>query len=1037
MTEKRDLQAYKSVVLENDFIRFSVLPEIGGRIFTAVDKSNGYDFFYRQNVIKPALIGMLGAWISGGVEWNIPHHHRATSFMPVDYTLEEAEDGSKTVWVGETELRHRMKWLVGMTLRPDRSYIEMTVKVFNRTPAAQSFLFWINPAVHANTNYQVLFPPSVEWAVQHAKPEFASWPIAKQVYGANDYTRGVDISWWRNHSSPVSFFAWDCREDFFGGYDHGRQAGVAQISNHYVSPGKKFFEWGTGPEGEMWTRILTDEDGPYLELMAGSYSDNQPDYSWVQPHEVKVFKHYWYPIRQLGGLANANTEAAVNLTISNQVARVAFNTTGSHHKALAALISGTQPLLQKTIDISPSTPFVTEVELPAVSKPESLRAMLRTSDGVELISYQPKTPKGTEMPKPVQRPIAPHDIKSVEELYLTGLRIEQLYSPSFEPEPYYLEALRRDAGDYRANTALGSYYCRQGRFEEAEPLLRKAADRATANYIRSRDTEASYYLGVALRALDRPVEARAAFYAAIWNVPWKAAGYCALAELACAATNFDESLELAEKSLEAGTLNTKALELKASLLRKLKQPRAAETVTARILELDPLNGRARYERVLLGVGGRKAAREFSDSLRGEVSSYLELATDYANAGLWPEAAAVLDTFLRESANPDRVNPLVHYYSAYYESRLGNKEDSDRHLLKAAEMPADFCFPFQYEAEKILRFAMKRNTRDARAPYYLGNLLFDTQPTNAIAAWQKAVEFDGKFAMAQRNLGLARAQTEKNVAEAIPLLEKAIELEPKNARFYYELDILHEAAGTPLDKRLAVLNKNPDIVARRDDSVTRRIQLLIAAGDTDTALEILQNRHFRNWEGSSGLHDVYVDACLRSGNKQLKADHAEGALRDFQAALDYPLNQEVGRARRGLRLATIYYHIGLAQLALGNAAEAEASLQKAAQAREGNASESAYYKALALQKTGKVEDATKLLTELSIRSLADLKGEQETVDYFAKFGERRAPRIRQAEAHYLAGLGLLGTGQKEQASEHFSEALALHPAHLGAICQTLQ
>jgi tetratricopeptide (TPR) repeat protein len=252
-----------------------------------------------------------------------------------------------------------------------------------------------------------------------------------------------------------------------------------------------------------------------------------------------------------------------------------------------------------------------------------------------------------------------------------------------------------------------------------------------------------------------------------------------------------------------------------------------------------------------------------------------------------------------------------------------------------------------------------------------------------------------------------------------------------------LDVLHEAGGTPLDKRLAVLNKNPEIVAMRDDAVTRRVELLVASGETEAALDILRNRHFRNWEGSSGLHDIYVDACLRSGNKQLRVEQAEGALRDFQAALEYPLNQEVGRSRRERRTATIYYHIGLAQLALGKVAEAEAALERTAQAREGGASEGVYYKGLALQKTGKVDEAINVFTDLLARSLSDLKNEQESVDYFAKFGEKRAPRIRKAEAHYLAALGLLGTGQKEKATEHFNEALALHPAHLGAICQTAE
>ena len=306
LTDQKTNQTYRALFLENQYIQISVLPELGGRIFSATDKANGYDFFYRQHVIKPALIGMLGAWISGGVEWNVPHHHRATSFSPVDYTTTTNADGSATIWVGEIELRHRMKWLVGMTLYPDRSYLELTCKMFNRTPFAHPMLFWINAAVHCGTNYQVIFPPGTEWAAQHSKPEFASWPIAHQTYGGTDYTRGVDISWWKNHPNPVSFFCWNEEDDWFGGYDHGKQAGVIEVADHHVAPGKKFFEWGNGPEGEAWSKILTDDDGPYLELMAGAWSDNQPDYSWIQPGETREWKHWWYPVRNLGGGEGGN-----------------------------------------------------------------------------------------------------------------------------------------------------------------------------------------------------------------------------------------------------------------------------------------------------------------------------------------------------------------------------------------------------------------------------------------------------------------------------------------------------------------------------------------------------------------------------------------------------------------------------------------------------------------------------------------------------------------------------------------------------------
>ena len=327
LTDVKSNVTYKALFLENQYVQICVLPELGGRIFSAVDKANGYDFFYRQHVIKPALIGMLGAWISGGVEWNVPHHHRATNFSPVDYTTTTNVDGSATIWVGEIELRSRMKWLVGMTLYPDRSCLELNCKMINRTPFAQPMLFWINAAVHANENYQVIFPPDVEWAAQHSKPEFASWPVARQNYGGTDYTRGVDISWWKNNPNPVSFFCFESGQDFFGGYDYGKEAGVLHIADRHVVPGKKFFEWGNGPEGEMWSKILTDDDGPYLELMAGAWSDNQPDYSWIQPGETREWQHWWYPVRNLGGVKAATRDAAVNLEVTNRVAKIAVNVT--------------------------------------------------------------------------------------------------------------------------------------------------------------------------------------------------------------------------------------------------------------------------------------------------------------------------------------------------------------------------------------------------------------------------------------------------------------------------------------------------------------------------------------------------------------------------------------------------------------------------------------------------------------------------------------------------------------------------------------
>ena len=198
LTSNKVDQEYNAVYLENEYVKLCVLPEIGGRILSATDKTNGYEFFYKQNVVKPALIGMLGAWMSGSVEWNVPHHHRPSSFMPIDWKTQEHPDGSKTIWVGETEVRSRIKWSVGLTLHPDSSLVEAKVKIMNRSPLIQSFLYWANVSVHCDENYQVIFPPTTQFGTGHSKTDFVRWPI----------NNGRDISWWKDFTdNAASTFA--------------------------------------------------------------------------------------------------------------------------------------------------------------------------------------------------------------------------------------------------------------------------------------------------------------------------------------------------------------------------------------------------------------------------------------------------------------------------------------------------------------------------------------------------------------------------------------------------------------------------------------------------------------------------------------------------------------------------------------------------------------------------------------------------------------------------------------------------------------
>ena len=1032
LLDVRSDKTYQADFLENQYVKICVLPELGGRILSATDKTDNYDYVYRQTEIRPALIGMLGAWISGGVEWNIPHHHRATSYLPVDHRLVKNPDGSSTIWVGEVELRHRMEWAVGITLYPDKSYMKVTTILVNRTPFVHSFLDFTNTGVHANENYQVIFPPDTQFAVYHAKVQFAHWPLSHDTYQGVDYTRGVDLSWWKNHPTPVSFFAWSFDSDFFGGYDHGKEAGIICVQDHNVSPGAKFFEWGNGPEGKLWDKIL-DSQGDYLELMSGNFSDNQPDYSWIQPSEAKLATQYWFPIRGIGGAKNANLNGAVNLEVGpSGKLKFGFCTTQEFRGAKAILTAGTQVLFEQSIDIAPDKAFVQQVPVPAGIKEDDLKVALLDSENKELLSYHPVKRQPEPMPPVVEPPLLPKVIKTVDELYHIGLRLEQFHNAALDPYAYYQEALRRDPGNYAVNTALGRLYCERGLWQQARERLTLALDRATRNYTRPKDGEAYYYLGVTLRGEGKNAEAEDAFRRASWSEAWTAASYDQLAELDGQKGDWPQALSDLDHSLAYNMLNCRAWDLKAAALRHSGRPDEAKEAANKALAVDPLDLWGLHERGLLDTS---AQPQFF--LGNTLQANLELAVDYYDAGLGSEAEQVLKQLVAASPDQNKVNPLIYYDLGYLAVQTKQVGEASRYFHLAAQMPPDYVFPFRLEEVKVLEAAMQANPGDARAPYYLGNLLYDRQPTEAIKMWEKSAALDSSFALVHRNLAQAYEQTQNDMAKAIASMERAVELDRSNVRLRFELDLLYEAGNVSPQKRLASFQSNPALAAKRSDAMTQEAKVYLLVGQYDLAIQLLKAHRFHNWEGYGDIHDVYMDACLLQGEREFHAGKYPEALKDYQASLEYPENLEVGRPYREDRLPQVDYLMGLAYDKLGNTAKSREMFQQAVVAqrrgRRHERPEMLYFEGLAAQKLGRNAEASRCFDDLIAMGDRALAAPCD-VDYFAKFGQKHSSRLRLADAHYLIGLGNLGKGETAKARDEFQAALKLNVNHLGATTQ---
>jgi tetratricopeptide (TPR) repeat protein len=1026
--EKSD-ESWKSLILENEYIKLCVMPEIGGKLYYAADKTDGYNFVYRNNVVKPSNIGMLGAWVSGGIEWCVIHHHRASTFQPVDYKLAENSDGSKTIWIGETEPRHQMRWTIGITAYPGKSYFSADVKISNPTPLTNTFLYWANVAAHTNKDYQVIFPPSVNLATYHAKNSFTNWPFSTEVYNGEDFTNGVDLSWWKNSVNQNSYFAYDLKEDFMGGYDHGKEMGTVHIADHNIVKGAKLWEWGSGERGQATEGRLTENDGPYVEIMVGAFSDNQPDYSWIRPYEVKTFRQYWYPVRDIQGFKYANLNGAVNLEKreGNKVF-VGYYSTQKVSNATITVKRKGETLLEKTVQISPDKAFTATLTVPGQFEETDLSTSMVNNENREvLVSYQPVAhSKADRLPETVKRPVAPSEMKSVEELYLTGSRILQFYNPTLNAMDYFNEALKRDPDDIRTNTAIGNINLRNGEYETARKYFLKAIRRLTKDYTRPSNCEPLYLEGLTLKALGLYDEAIDTLYRATWDYAWHSAAYLELARISVLRDNINKALGQVNESLSTNDRNNAAINLKASILRNTGRYKEAEAEVTKLLASDPLDFRAGYEQYLCQVkaSSSNAENTFADlksKMRDFDRNYLDVAVSYLNDGFIQEAEELLGRY-----NGRKSQEIV-YYMGYIDHLKKNKDAAGLLFSDASAMPVDYGFPYRLETLKVLKIASEYDPQNSRPHYYMGNLLYDKQPEKAIQCWEKAVKLEPSLAIAWRNLGWGYYQYSHDLQKAISAYEKAMELKKDDPVYYAELDPLYEMNNTPIQKRAEIFSGKNDVVKQRDDAFVREIMVLNLSGQTDKSVEYLNKSNFHFREGSSRVRDITVDANILLGKKYMAEKKYDMALKQFLASVETAENS----GRMGdVRGPQINYFIGLAYEALGQKAKAKSFFTMSADQRSRQTDYIRYYQGLSQLKLGNKAKANEVFNSLMNEGENRIKSGSE-VDFFAKFGEKEAANVQLSNAYLLKGLGYKGLGDMEKAAENLKKATELSASNLWA------
>lgn len=961
-------KAYNAVILENDYIYVIVLPELGGRIYTAYDKSNNYDFVYHNHVIKPALVGLLGLWISGGIEFNWPQHHRPATYMPTSYRISENCDGSVSVIMGEIDNMFSLKESTEIKIYADKSIIEINAQIYNRSDLTETFLWWANPAYRVNDYTKTIMPPDVTAVMDHGKRAVSTFPIATGEYYKMDYSAGVDISRYKNIQVPTSFMAYKSNFDFVGAYDFEKEAGLYHYADHQISPGKKQWTWGCGDFGKAWDRNLTDEDGPYIELMTGCFTDNQPDFTFILPQEEKTFTQHFMPYKNVGNIKNANRDFC--LSLEDNVLKI--HSTGEFKNvSVSAKLNGKE-IYSKTLDFTPNTVFC---EKGIDNDAEVVIQYLN-----EILEYHNSMIEKIAVPSPATACPEPKDCKSLEELYLYGLHIEQYRHATRLCEDYYLEGLKRDNTDYRINTAYGKLLLRRGLFSKSIEYFNKAISKLTCKNSNPVTSEPMYYKGVACMYTKDYTSAYDNFYKCIWNNENKTGAFYNLALIAFIRKDFNRAVKFIESSLQFNTRNMKARLLKGNILLATNQTDKAIACFNETLCLDKLDLLAKFE---LSIINNTVCEELNSTLPLEI---VNLCSDYIFAENYAKAKLLLDTFTKQSGI---THPLIMFYTAYVEDCLGICPCES--IAKAIANADIICFPNRLMDIVVLNKVLELNSKDYLANYYLGNLYYDKRQYElASKYWLQSEQNNMNFATVKRNLALYYFNKCKDSVKAIKYLEDAFALDKTDSRILMELIQLYQINGKSIAELKAIMLANIEAVSVRDDLYLEYIACENATGNTELAEKLITDRKFHPWEGGEGrVTKLYKDIKCKLAEAAVAKSNYDYAIAKLTEALTFPHN--LGEGKLILDYDNdIHYKLGEVYELCGDSAKATEEYKLAVKGNvdvaddmyyNDNPIEYQYYMALASKKLGNNELALDI--KKAFRNYYDKHIDKETViDYFA-------------------------------------------------------
>ncbi len=889
-TRHSSQRKWKVVILENDFIKVLIAPEIGGKILGAIDKSTGKEFIYFNKLVKFRDIAMRGPWTSGGIEFNFGTiGHAPTTSSPVDYKLENNSDGSVSCTLGATDLPSKTKWRVVVKLEKDKSYFETKVLWYNPTNQNTSLYHWMNAAAKAAHDLKFYYPGQTH--IDHSGNAF-DWPVSSE---------GIELSYYRNNDfgGSKSYHVLGSYTDYWGGYYQDEDRGFGHFSNYTDKPGKKVWIWALSRSGAIWEDLLTDSDlgnTQYVEIQsgllfnqAGGHSTKSPfKHQFLYPGQVEQVSEYWFPVNGIGGITYANRFVSLNVARSDENLVVKFCANQFINDSLK-ISSNNKIVHSQALKMAPTQSKVVIVE-------DFARQHYEIKIGQDLLNYSSNYTEERKLSRPVEKN------KDFDWNSQYGLLIK---AREYARQRNYQQALitvekclELDSNYNPALNLAGALYYRKMQYQEALHKLRKSLENNTY------DPEANFYYGNIHKKLGNYYDALDGYGIAARSLKYRSQSYYNIASLYFILDELQRAEEFAKKALKFNAYNLNAHKLLTMIYRKNGQLEKAQNTIQKLLEIDPLNHFANFEEYLI-TGEANHKNRFLKAIKNESprETFLTIAAFYQKHELYPEMIELLSS---ENFN----DALQYLWLARAENKLGNQKKSQDNLKNAALTSPYLIFPHRKETGEILKWAVERNN-SWKFKYYLGMIYWSK---NRIEQAQKYFTECGNPDFAP--FYLSKAKLFKNAQDYSPVedFRTAMKLDEEQWRAYHQFCEYYNQ-NNQYQKALKIITKAAERFSHNYIINYDLAQTLLYNDQYEKCIAVLDTIQILPNEGARYGHDTYRQAYLMWTLQEYQQGDFKTAIGLTKKAKLWPENLGVGKPYNpderieNLLLSTCYAKIG--------------------------------------------------------------------------------------------------------------------------------